>query len=119
MARTLKPETLAQIAVFDWIRLHKEISPYAFHIPNEGKRSYFMGAILKRMGMRSGVSDIFIAIPNKTYHGAFIELKEGKNKPTNSQLQFLQDMSDKGYFTKVCFGSDETIECIKQYMSLK
>ena len=64
-----------QIKLFQWIRLHPNIKPYALFIPNDGKRSPVLGAIYKRMGLRPGTSDIFIAIPNKTHHGLWIELK--------------------------------------------
>lgn len=113
----LKPETLEQIAVFDWIRCHKNIFPYAFHIPNEGKRSKIMGKILQRMGMRAGISDIFVAIPTGKFHGLWIELKAGTNKATPLQLQFLKDMARKNYATSVCHGSKHAIQTIEDYIA--
>lgn len=113
----LRPESAEQIALFDWIRLKPDLSPYAFSIPNESKRSVITGAILKRMGLRAGVSDLFIAIPRTPHHGLFIELKAGKNKATPSQLEFIKDMRSQGYRAEVCVGCDEAIKLITEYMS--
>ncbi len=115
----LRPESSEQIALFDWIRLQPKISPYAFSIPNEAKRNPITGRIMKRMGMRSGVSDVFIAIPNKTAHGLFIELKAGKNKATASQLEFIKDVRYQGYEAEVCIGSIEAIKVITKYLKLQ
>jgi hypothetical protein len=114
-------ECLEQIKVFDWINLHSFLKKCSFHIPNEGKRSLVMGRLLKSMGMRSGVSDIFIAYPIKDKAGLWIELKakdkKGKyRKPTVNQLQFIDDMIEMGYVAKVCNGADEAIACIVSYM---
>ena len=105
-----------QIKLFQWIRLHPNIKPYALFIPNDGKRSPVLGAIYKRMGLRPGTSDIFIAIPNKTHHGLWIELKWGKNKATPAQLEFIEDMARQGYAAYVIWGADDAIKQIEQYL---
>ena len=105
-----------QIKLFQWIRLHPNIKPYALFIPNDGKRSPLLGAIYKRMGLRPGTSDIFIAIPNKTHHGLWIELKWGKNKATPAQLEFIDDMTRQGYAAHVIWGADDAIKQIEQYL---
>ncbi len=114
----LNPETQEQIALFDWIRLKPDLHPYSIHIPNEGRRSKFNGWILKRMGMRSGVSDVFIAVPRGTFHGVWIELKAGKNKATANQTKFIVDMLKQGYYAQVCMGAEEAIEVITSYLAL-
>jgi hypothetical protein len=105
-----------QIKLFQWIRLHPNIKPYALFIPNDGKRSPLLGAIYKRMGLRPGTSDIFIAIPNKTHHGLWIELKWRKNKATPAQLEFIEDMTRQGYAAHVIWGADDAIKQIEQYL---
>ena len=112
----LRPESSEQIALFDWIRLKPDLSKYAFSIPNESKRNPITGHIMKRMGMRSGVSDLFIAIPTAPYHGLFIELKAGKNKATPSQLEFIKDMRSQGYCAEVCVGAEAAIKLIMDYL---
>jgi hypothetical protein len=110
------PEQLEQVTLFDWIRLQKDIAPYAFHIANERKTTPMQGALLKRMGVRAGVSDIFIGIGRRGYLGMFIEMKAGKNKATVSQLQFQEDMSNQGYYCVVCNGFDEAKAKIEDYL---
>ena len=117
----LKPETQEMIMIFDWIRLQPALRDCAFHIPNEGKRSYIMGHIMKRSGLRAGVADIFIAKACKGYHGLWIELKAmnktGKfGKPTDLQLDFLHDMEQEGYLALVAYGGNDAIDKIKQYL---
>ncbi len=117
----LKPETVEQIKLFDWIRMNPKLRYCSLHIPNEGKRSPVMGNILKRMGMRGGVSDIFIAYPTTKYHGLWIELKAKNaagqyNKPTIKQIVFIEDMRIMGYEAIVCNGADMAINVIMQYL---
>jgi len=106
-----------QIKLFQWIKLNPKIKPFALYIPNDGKRSPHLGAIYKRMGLRPGTSDIFIAIPNKSHHGLWIELKWGKNKATPAQLEFINDMRSQGYCAEVIWGADNAIDLIKGYLS--
>lgn len=111
-------EKETHLRVMEWVRLHPSISPYVIHIPNESPRHPRYGALLKRMGMRKGVADLFIALPLNGYGGAWIELKTLKGKTTASQNCFLRDMKKAGYFVAVTRGIDETIETIKEYCKL-
>lgn len=117
-----KAETLAQIEIFDWIRTQPRIAKVAFHVPNEGRRSFYYGKILKEMGMKRGVSDICIPIARPGYHGLFIELKaknkRGKyNTATENQMRFIRDMQFEGYYACICNGAAEAIDKIKWYIA--
>ena len=105
-------ESAEQIAVIDFCDLMK--IPVV-HIPNESKRSAIYGAMLKRMGLRSGFPDLFIPLARGIYHGLFIEMKYGKNKPTKEQEKWLVLLSAEGYACAVCYGADEAINIIKTY----
>lgn len=114
-------ETQEQIKLFQWIKLHKNLRYCSIHIPNEGKRSLAMGRTMKKMGLRAGASDVFIAKPNSKYHGLWIELKamdsEGRyRKPSTKQIVFLEDMRNNGYAGLVCNGADEAIRVIETYL---
>ena len=104
-----------QIAFVQWCDI---LNIPVIHIPNEGKRSAYMGAKLKRMGMRGGAPDLFIACARGEYHGLFIEMKVGKNKPTKKQIGWLQRLSEEGYACTVCYGTDEAIRATKKYLNL-
>lgn len=112
-------EALDQIRLFCWIRTRPDIHPYAFSVPNDRKTNIIMGAILKHMGLKPGVSDICVAIPRGGYHGLFIELKFGKNKATQHQLNFIENMHSKGYRALVCVGYDAARAVIEAYLALE
>ena len=112
----LQPEQCAMMTIFDWVRL-VGLQHIIWHTANERRCSMQYGAMLKRMGVIAGVSDITVARPAGKYHGAFIEVKVGKNKATTSQLAFLEAMNNEGYFTKVCYGVNETINTIQSYLN--
>lgn len=108
-------EESIQKAVMDWVRLHPLIKRLIIHIPNEGKRSPRYGKILKDMGMRAGVSDLFIAMARHGFNGAWIELKSKTGRLTKEQTEFLEDMKAQNYYTSVQFSLEETIDLIKWY----
>lgn len=107
-----------QKCVMQWVRMHPSIAKHIIHIPNEGKRSYNTGKLLKAMGMRAGVSDLFIAFASHGYHGAWLELKTEKGRISEHQHIFMQDMQDAGYFTAVCRSFDETVDRIRWYFGV-
>lgn len=115
MSRALGPEALVQIAVRDFAKVHQ--LPF-IHIPNEGKRSWAMNALLKRMGLWPGASDCFMPRSNGRYKGLFLELKAGKNKPTPEQFQFLDAMRAEDYYATWCQGTDAAIEIITDFYLL-
>ena len=102
-----------QIAVIKWCELHRVP---VYHVPNEARRSGRTGAYLKRMGMRAGVPDLCVPVANGGYHGLYIEMKAGKNKPTDNQVRWLELLRRNGYAAFVCYGADNAIECIRRYV---
>lgn len=117
MALNLKPEQQLQVQVFDWLDYLPQVRKYCFSIPNEMKVSIYHGRILKRMGRRSGVCDVFIAYPSKTFPGMFLELKAKGKKPTANQFQFMDDMRQVGYFVEWADNFDDAQRLIKWYLN--
>ena len=115
----LGAEDIEQCKLFDWIRSKPELEPYCWHMANQRSCSAQQGRILKRMGVRSGVSDIFIAIANEMYNGLFIELKSQKGKVSNNQERFMIDMVSQGYYCTVCFGYEAARKVIEWYLKLE
>ncbi len=109
----MQPEQLEQIKVCEYVKQCTDL-PF-IHIANERKISPQAGALLKRMGVVAGASDIFIPRATKHHHGLFIELKTLKGKPSLSQLEFLSRMESEGYFGIVCYGATEAIDTIKRF----
>lgn len=108
----LSSETQEQIAVVEWCDLMK--IPI-IHIVNEGKRSIQYAALLKKMGLRKGFPDLFITRAKGGYHGLFIEMKYGNNKPTKEQQEWLKLLVREGYACAICYSADEAIKIIESY----
>ena len=114
-------EEAEQIAVFRWAELQKQRYPflrYLYHTPNGGKRDRVTAARLKAAGVKKGVPDICLPVPLGGYHGLYIEMKVGYNKPTNDQEDWLDALAGFGYRTAVCYGFNEAVEELKKYIDL-
>jgi hypothetical protein len=116
----------AQAALFCWASTQLIKRPqlnYLFAIPNGGARDKITAAKLKAEGVKSGVPDIMLAAPSSrdgiVWHGLFIELKVGKNKPTNEQEKWLRELSYQGYYTAVCNGWEHARDTIKLYLGME
>lgn len=104
-------------ALIKWISYHPILKDLAVHIPNEGKRHPILGANLKRLGMRKGVSDIFIPYPTSSYHGLWIELKrEKKYRIEKEQKEWIDKMNELGYYATFAFGWIEAKNIIEFYL---
>lgn len=93
-----------------------------FHVPNGGKRKKIEAAILKGMGVRAGVSDLFLAVPKRVTAsaefrgGMFIEMKAPDGRVTTEQNEFIAIVQRAGYAAIVCWSTDEAIRAIINYL---
>lgn len=88
-----------------------------FHCPNGGSRNVSEAAKLKSMGVKPGIPDVLILEPRKNWYGMAIELKVGKNKPTEHQEKMQRLFISKNWYCLVCYSLDETIFEIDKYFS--
>ena len=109
-------EAQEQFAVIEWVHL-MHLEHIVIHIPNGGKLSPMQGAKLKKLGQRKGCSDLFIVRSSGWFKGLFLEMKSKKGRVSPEQKQFLADMKAEGYDTAICYGADEAISCIKNYLT--
>ena len=66
----LQREQIQHINVVNWFTYqYPDLTEDFHHFANERRCSVQHGRILKRMGVKKGVSDFFLAIPCKGYHG--------------------------------------------------
>jgi hypothetical protein len=130
-------EHLEQCALMDWARLYSEKTnkdpltmalQRLFAIPNGGYRVLTTAQKLKAEGVRSGVSDLFMAWPiaigkvdykdlRNFYSGLWIEMK-GRGKYTHltpTQLQWMKKMEDD-YACCVAYGWEEARDYIVEYV---
>lgn len=109
-------ETKIQIQVCEWVKQQTTI-PF-LHVANERKTSPMMGALLKRMGVRAGVSDLFFPRGNKTFSGLWLELKAPNGKVSPVQAKFMCDMVNEGYCCQIAYSPAEAICMIKAFYGM-
>lgn len=110
--RRLRPEDILHTNVCKYILL-KYPGAVIHHSPNEGKRSAFERYMLKVLHVSSGFPDLLIVYKNKMIA---LELKEGKNKLTVKQANWIWLLSSFMPAT-CCVGFDEAMRFIDQEFS--
>ncbi|MBA0182695.1 VRR-NUC domain-containing protein [Pectobacterium versatile] len=93
-----------------------KIGDYLLHIPNEGKRGPKAARDAKRLGVRAGVPDLFLALPRGEYAGLWIEMKAKGGKLSAQQEVWLKRLEDAGYRAVCCFGFEQTVSEIKRFI---
>ncbi len=100
-----------QVSCINWFRIqHRGKIIYA--VPNGGQRNKIVAAKLKAEGVTASIPDIHIPIPNRFYHGLYIELKVKPNKPSESQKIAMNKLELNGYKCEVCYSLDEFIRVV-------
>ena len=111
----LTKEQLLQEACVNYLRLQYPNLLFT-HVPNEGKKSPFERWLYKLMGVRTGISDLLIFQTNQLFNGFAIELKIDKNKPTELQEKFMEDIRFCGWKTLVIYDLNTFINNVKEYI---
>jgi len=113
------PEHEEQVAFFDYVDIMMNSNPdyeNIFAIPNAGKRSIGAGSYYRAEGLRAGVPDVFVAVPNAKFPGLFMEFKYKKGKTTEQQEQWLNRLSRVGYACVIVRSSDAAIRVVDKYL---
>jgi hypothetical protein len=117
-------EQTIQQAVFDHLRFRGKPGIVFWHTPNGaflgGKRNRrgasIQGAIMKKNGVRAGVSDVLIFHDAKLFA---LELKSPKGRPSEAQLEFIADVEAAGGFTCIAEGVDEAVKALESWQLLR
>lgn len=108
-----------QTALTQWARMMRTQYPALrlyHHIPNGGLRDKRTAARLIGQGVHSGVPDVFIPAARGGYHGIYVELKTGDNRPTPNQNEFMSGAMAEGYYCAVCYGWPCAAAVIEDYL---
>lgn len=114
-----RSEDTEQINVIQWANWNTARYPelkWLFHVPNGGSRNKKEAVKFKQMGVKSGVSDLYLPYSKGIYHGLFIEMKFGNNRQQPTQKEFLADMEKAGHFVATCYSAEEAIKVIEEYL---
>lgn len=109
-----------QAALFAWAAAmageHPELG-MMFAIANGGHRHPAVAAMLKAEGVKAGVPDIFLAVARGRWHGLFVEMKVGRNRPTSEQAAWLAELRRYGFSAVVCYGMQDAANTIMAYLA--
>ena len=115
-------EAIEQIKLFKWAAFmecqHPELK-LLYHIPNGGSRNRIEAAHLKQQGVKAGVPDLCLPVPARSFHGLYIEMKFGKNKPTEKQTEWLEALNAQGYAVSVCYGWEQAQKVLCWYLNIR
>lgn len=122
---TIATESQEQRALVSWLTYHPILKNFFCKNNNEGKRSDISGHNLKSLGLRPGVSDMFIYYPSGAYHGLWLEIKRNKkySKSERSTLtwiaqeKFIETVKSVGYAGFFCYGWEEAKSIIENYLA--
>ena len=88
-----------------------------YAVPNGGSRNPIEAKNMKAEGVSAGVPDICIPVPNKKYHGLYIEMKRQKGgRVSEKQKEWIERLNKLGYMAVVCKGHKVAIETVQDYM---
>jgi hypothetical protein len=112
----MKSESKIQQECYQWFNNNyclKNHSPrcYIFSVPNEGKSAQEQ-MYKKMLGMRSGVSDMIMLLPNKVL---FIEFKDAKGRQSDNQKEFEEIVTNLGFEYHLI----RSLETFQELFSLK
>lgn len=124
--KTLKrSEHAEQAALFRWAKSMERRYPdleLLYAVPNAAKRTMATAGRMKAEGLKAGVPDVWLPVPRVLgsvqvqYHGLVIEMKVGKNKPTQAQERWLSRLRDQRYMTAICYSFEAARDVIMEYL---
>lgn len=123
-----RPEHEEQIAVINWAKLQPipgtsyKVKDFLIAIPNGGSRHAIEAKNLKAEGVTSGVPDLQLIYPHCPFYGLFIEMKrkdKSKARVSPNQKEWIEKLNAIGYRAVVCYGADEAIKEIKNYLEIR
>ena len=112
-------EDTEQMGVIDWANWNTNRFPelkLLFHVPNGGKRNAAEAARFKAMGVKAGVPDLCLPVARGGFAGFYIEMKYGKNKPTDNQKEWIAALKTQGYKVDVCWSGEEATRTLEAYL---
>lgn len=115
-------ERVEQEALFQWARFMESKEPRLrlLNASLNGVRLATHQAVMaKKGGMRRGFPDVFLPVPAGGYHGLFIEMKRRDGTAccvSPEQRAWLADLAAQGYLAVVCFGWEQAVQTIENYL---
>jgi hypothetical protein len=114
--RRAASEQAIQRAIFQHLRARGAPGVFAFHPANGGYRKPVEAAIMKGLGVVTGVPDV-IAIRDGCVFA--LELKAEGGRATDAQLACIAALREAGAFTCIAEGLDRALACLEAWGLLR
>jgi hypothetical protein len=88
-----------------------------FSIPNGAYTGPIIGKKLKREGLRTGTSDLFLSVMRRGRGGLYIEMKRPNGRTSPEQIRFLAEVVKQGYDSHECYSFEEATTLISDYLN--
>jgi hypothetical protein len=115
-------ESDQQMVIIEWAHLQSGQHPelmLLFGTMNGIRLTIGAAKKAKALGMNKGCPDLWLPVPRKGFHGLVIELKDGDNKLTPEQVDWLDALNYYGYNASCCWGAGDAIQCISEYLEME
>ena len=106
-----------QVSVVEYLELHRRPRVYFFAIPNAAKRSWYLAARMQAEGLRAGVADLCIMLPDAQVR--WLELKTKNEQQSSDQLFFEMICDELCHPYMVARTFDGAIEILRRWGALK
>ena len=119
MGKPYVHESVEQTCLFRWAGYMMGKYPelkLMYHVPNGGSRNKIEAANLKMQGVKAGVPDVVLPVARGKYHALYIEMKAGKNKPSEKQKEWIADLTQENNLAVVCYGWEAASRVIEDYL---
>jgi len=113
----LTKEDHLHLQIVQYLNLQYKDS-FWIHCPSEGRRTPFERYKAKLLGLKKGIID-FLIFEKRIYAGLAIEIKIKPNKPTSEQLETMEKLQNRGWWTTVCYTFEQAKNIIDWYLNLK
>lgn len=123
-------EHFEQKTLIEWtVWTEREEFEMLWAYPAGGKRPTQIAKQMKEEGQKPHVPDLFLSIPKwigasrsylgDLYHGLYIEMKVGKEKPNFGQRRMIDRLRECGYRVEVCYSAYEAAVVLVGYLGLR
>lgn len=120
MRTQIPTEAQEQSALFQWAgRMQGRFPALAlmYHIPNGGSRNPVEARHLREQGVKAGVPDICLPVPNSQYSALYIEMKRRSGgRVSDVQRGWIAALNRAGNLAVVCRGWEEARDEIIEYL---
>jgi len=82
----------------------------------KGQNFSWEGKKLKDEGMKSGVLDVFLSVPNTKYHGLYLEFKSKNGVISDNQMLFCNEVRAQGYLAEFFNNEIEAFNFVVKYL---